>query len=274
VRPVSTLGVIGNISRDLALYPDGRRFEQLGGAALHVARAANRAGLSSAPISVIGADLSWIRHDVRLADLDLSHVKVMPGASCAFRITYAIDDRLWDIDCAFGVAEALTGHCLAVIGQHDRYHVCCRRPLDVAAVLSSLADAELPFSADFHLASASQLISAAAPLLPHAQVVFVNAAEFTALASKMDPRRLAAVVVSDGPREVTLLQSGQACAAVRPQRTGVVEVTGAGDALAGAFLAAAAHGLTGEDALHTAVAAATESTRHPGFAIPHQQDMS
>jgi sugar/nucleoside kinase (ribokinase family) len=267
---VSTLGVIGNISRDLALYPDGRSFDLLGGAALHVACAASQAGLSCAPISVIGTDLGWMRHDPRLADLDLSHVKVMAGASCAFRLSYDHDDRLVAIDCAFGVAEALTGHCLAVVGQHDRYHVCCRRPLDVAAVLSSVAEAKLPFSADFHVASASELISAAAPMLRHARVVFVNAAEFTMLTAEMDPRRLAAVVVTDGPRDVTLLRRGQASAAIRPPQIGVVEVTGAGDALAGAFLAAAVRGLSDEDTLRTAVVTAAQSTRHPGLAVPHK----
>jgi sugar/nucleoside kinase (ribokinase family) len=80
---VSVLGVMGNISRDIAVYPGGRSFELLGGAALHVARAACRAGLTSAPVSVIGTDLRWVRDDPRLADLDLSHVEVVAGASCA-----------------------------------------------------------------------------------------------------------------------------------------------------------------------------------------------
>lgn len=264
---MSDLGVIGNISRDLAVYPGGRSFELLGGAALHVARAASRAGLTSAPISVIGTDLGWMRHDPRLADLDLRRVKVVAGISCAFRLSYDRADRLVGIDCAFGVAEGLTGHCLAMIGQHDRYHVCCRRPLDVAAILGSLADAGLTFSADFHLASASDLICAAAPMLPHAQAVFVNAAEFTILAAHVDLGRLAAVVVSDGPGEVTVLRRGQVCAAIRPSRSAAVEVTGAGDTLAGTFLAGAARELGDEDALRAAVAAATESTRHLGLSI-------
>jgi sugar/nucleoside kinase (ribokinase family) len=263
---VSVLGVIGNISRDYVVYPGGRSFEMLGGAALHVARAASQAGLASAPISVIGADLGWIRHDPRLAGLDLSGVKVAAGVSCAFRLSYDHADRLADIHCEYGAAEGLTGHCLAMIGQHDRYHVCCRRPLDVAAVLGALADAGLTFSADFHLASASELICTAAPMLPHAQAVFVNAAEFATLAAQIDLGRLAVVVVSDGPREVTVLRYGRASTTLRPQPASTVEVTGAGDTLAGTFVAAMARELGDEDILRAAITAATESTCHADLA--------
>ena len=61
---MEVLGVIGNISRDQAIYAGGRHVKLLGGAALHVALAATRAGLPSAPVAVIGSDLGWIRDDV------------------------------------------------------------------------------------------------------------------------------------------------------------------------------------------------------------------
>ncbi len=264
---MSQLAVLGNISRDLAIYPDGRRFELLGGAALHVARAAFRAGLAAAPVSVIGADLGWIRGDPRLAGLDLTSVKVVPGPSCAFTLTYAGAGKLASIDCSFGAAESLTSHCLTEIGRHGQYHVCCRRPLLVSAVLERLARAGLMFSTDFHLASATEMISAAAPFLPHARVVFVNAAEFTTLASLTDPACLAVVVISDGPGEVTLLRHGEATVTIRPPQTSAAEVTGAGDTLAGTFLASVACGLGDGDALRAAVTAAALSIRGPGLAI-------
>lgn len=261
------LAVIGNISRDRAVYADGRRFELLGGAALHVARAASRAGLASAPVSVIGTDLGWIYADPRLADIDLTHVKTATGASCAFALTYTAAGKLARVDCAFGAAESLTSHCLAVIGQHSSYHVCCRRPLDVPAVLGRLARDGLEFSTDFHLASAGDLIAAAVPFLPHATAVFVNAAEFAILKTLTDPADLAAVVVSDGPREVILLRHGSPTAAIWPPDYSPVEVTGAGDTLAGAFLAGRARGLGDGDALRAGVTAASQSVRAPGLAI-------
>jgi sugar/nucleoside kinase (ribokinase family) len=264
---VSTLTVLGNISRDCAIYPGGRRFEMLGGAALHVARAASSGGLTAAPVSVIGTDLAWLRGDPRLSALDVTSIKVLPGPSCAFTLSYTSAGELTGIDCTFGVAESLTGHCLAAIGRHRQYHVCCRRPLGVPAVLSRLASAGLVFSTDFHLASAGEVMGDAAAFLPHATVVFVNAAEFTTLAALADPARLAAVVISDGPREVTLLRHGKVTATAQPPDRDPVEVTGAGDTLAGTFLASLARGLGDVEALTAAVAAATDSTRGPSLAI-------
>jgi len=264
---VTGLAVIGNISRDRSVYADGRQFELLGGAALHVARAASRAGLASAPVSVIGTDLGWIHADPRLADIDLTSVKTVADASCAFTLTYTAAGTLVRIDCSFGAAESLTSHCLAAIGQHSLHHVCCRRPLDVPAVLGRLARDGLAFSTDFHLASAADLITAAVPFLPHAAAVFVNAAEFATLRTLSDPACLSAVVVSDGPGEVILFRHGHPTAAIRPPDSCPVEVTGAGDTLAGAFLAGMARGLSDGDALRAAVTAASQSIRAPGLAI-------
>ena len=265
---MSSLAVLGNLSRDLARYADGRRFELLGGAALHVARAAAAAGTVAAPVSVIGTDLSWIYNDPRLAALDLSNVAVLPGRSCAFTLSYTVDGKLTGVNSAFGVAELLTSHCLSFIGGHRRYHVCCRRPLDVATVLGSLADAGLTFSCDFHLASAARLIGAATPFLPRAATVFVNADEFITLSALVDPARLAAIVVSDGPREAAVLRRGRLTATAQPPGGALVEVTGAGDTLAGAFLAGMACGLGDGAALQAAVTAATRSIRAPELAIP------
>jgi sugar/nucleoside kinase (ribokinase family) len=261
------LGVIGNISRDVVVYPGGRRIELLGGAALHVARAAARAGLASAPISVIGTDLAWIRADTRLDGLDLTHVKEIPGLSCVFRLAYTRDGQVAAIDCAFGAAEDLTAHCLATLRCYDRLHVCCRQPLDVAAVLRFLAGTDRVFSTDFHLASAAGVIACAVPFLPRASVVFVNSAEFSVLTAAINLARLAAVVVSDGPREVALLRYGRVAATVQPPQATVIEVTGAGDTLTGTFLAGAAAGLSDEDAMRAAVRAATQWTREPGLVI-------
>lgn len=264
---MTILGVIGNISRDLATYPGGRRYEMLGGAALHVARAATRAGLAAAPISVIGTDLAWIKDDPRLAGIDLSHVAITPGSSCAFRLTYTTSGQLTAIGCSFGAASALTRHALLVIGSHDAYHVCCRRPLDASAVLGRMAAQELAFSVDFHLASATELVAAAAPFLSQAVTVFTNAAEFAALSSLADPAALNAVVITDGPGPVTLMRHGRVTATATPPHACLVEATGAGDTLTGAFLAATRQGLDDQHALTAAVEAATPFIQAPGLDI-------
>jgi sugar/nucleoside kinase (ribokinase family) len=134
-------------------------------------------------------------------------------------------------------------------------------------VLGRLAGTGIPFSLDFHLASAAVTIPAADAAISHASVVFVNAAEFATLARVTDPGRLKAVVISDGPRPVTMLRSGRVVASVLPPDASAVEVTGAGDTLAGTFLAAYARGIGDRAALATAVSAATEAVSGPGLVI-------
>ena len=262
------LGVIGNISRDVATYPGGNRVKMLGGAALHIALAASRAGLPTAPISVIGTDLGWILGDPRLAELDLSQVKVVPGQSCMFRLVYDDSGRLTDTEASFGVSTRLTSHALSVIGSHRICHVCCRRPLDAPAVLHQLAATETLFSVDFHLASASAIMPVAHTALRYARAVFVNVAEFAMLARVADPAVLNTVVISDGPRPATVLARGQQVAEAVPPVTTVAEVTGAGDTLTGTFLAASARGLKCQAALNEAVTAASEAVSSPRLVLP------
>jgi hypothetical protein len=144
-----TLGVIGNISRDLVSYVDGRRYTLLGGAAMHVALAASRAGLSAVPIAVVGGDLASALRDHRLANLDLAYVKVVPEASCTFHLSYGHEGQLTSAECDFGAAARVTNHALSVLGRHDSYHVCCRQPLNVSLILDQLTSGSLKFSADF-----------------------------------------------------------------------------------------------------------------------------
>jgi sugar/nucleoside kinase (ribokinase family) len=262
---VTGLGVIGNISIDTTHYPDGRTHVLLGGAALYVSLAAARAGARARPVAVVGDDLTHLPAASWPETLDLTHVARVAGPSCRFELTYGADGQLVGITSAYGVAEALTAHALAPLGQSDcdRWHVCCRRPLDVGQVLERLMREKRPFSLDFHLASASEQISAAKAALPYAEVVFVNAAEYRLLSELVAVAELATVVVSDGPREVALLRHGRCISTQMPDPDPVVEVTGAGDTLAGTFLAETLHSASESNALAAAVTAATQQARHP-----------
>ncbi|GGS25971.1 hypothetical protein Snoj_04530 [Streptomyces nojiriensis] len=275
------LAVIGNISRDHTRYPDRRGGDLLGGAALHVAFAAARAGATAAPVAVIGEDLAHIPAQGRLADLDWSALRIAAGASAAFTIDYDQDGHLVAVAADYGVSEDLSGHALAHIARHprDRYHVCCRRPLDVPAVLQVLTRCGARFSIDFFLPSAAHLIQAAAPWLAHADLVFANAAEHRLLEQVMQSTAadgvtrgtsagqvtgvLRSVVVTDGPRPVRWLHHGRPLAACAPPYARPVEVTGAGDTLAGHLLARMLHGDSPAAALRSAVLAATRHTAVP-----------
>lgn len=263
------LDVIGNIAIDHTRYPDGRSATLLGGAALHTAIAAHRAGLRATPVSVIGADLEHLPDDPRMAGLDFDGLAIGDGPSARFTIDYDTDADVSSLTAEYGASHALTQHSLRWIGGHRAHmvHVCCRKPLDVAAVLSALTGAGRWFSVDFVVSSARQMITAATPFLPQAATVFVNAGEHAHLADAVPARQLRLVVISDGPRRARVLRRGQPTAQAQPPLTDSVEVTGAGDTLAGTFLAVRAAGASDRAALHRAVAAASAHLTAPPLTL-------
>ncbi|MDQ3275376.1 MAG: carbohydrate kinase family protein [Actinomycetota bacterium] len=256
---MSRLGVVGNISIDHSHRAGLPGLTSIGGAALHVSLAAARARFMSRPLSVVGHDLDVIRHDSRLGQLDLSGVKILPGTSAVFTLTYDRDGVLVDAEADYGTSTRLTDHALEHIHARsdDSYHVCCRRPLDIAKVLDALVLAARPFSVDFFLSSAAESIAAAAGALPLAQVVFANAAEYELLTDAVPVSALRDVVVTDGPRPAQLIRSGRRVARALPPRVDPVDVTGSGDTVAGTFLAARATGLEDAVALEWAMRAAS-----------------
>ncbi|GAA3762060.1 carbohydrate kinase family protein [Salinactinospora qingdaonensis] len=253
------VGVIGNISRDRVTYPNQSRL-LLGGSALYIAAAATTAGVPAAPISVIGSDLADLPHDPRFNGIDWSLLHIAPGLSCSFTLTYDSSGTLRQTTTYPGVAEALTEHALQNLNARGFHHVSCRRPLDAGQVLQQLVWTATPFSVDFHIASARRIIPATATFLPHADTIFVNADEFAILRAYVNLHTLPRLLVTDGPRHVVLLRHGRTAAReLPPPTTDPAEVTGAGDTLAGTFLAHRLNSADDGTALEQAVNAATAS---------------
>ena len=267
---MTALAVIGNVSRDTTRYPDGRGATSLGGAALLIALAATRAGLRAGPICVLGDDLAHLPEAADFAALDWSAASRPAGPTTSFGLTYDMDGELLAVTADYGVAEGLTDHVLAYLARSvgDTYHVCCRRPLGVRAVLAELTRRRADFSLDFYLPSATALIREAHPWLPDASTVFVNAAEYQALRGLADVTRLQEVVITDGCRMARVLESGRVVAEARPPTRSARDVTGAGDTLAGTYRAQRTQGATAEQALARAVFAAAEHVTAPPLPIP------
>ncbi|WP_328437569.1 PfkB family carbohydrate kinase [Streptomyces sp. NBC_00444] len=263
------LSVIGNVSRDQTRYPDGRGGDQLGGAALRVALAATRAGAHAAPVSVVGEDLDDLPQHPALSAVDWTALRITPGPSAAFVLHHDEQGRFLDLGAAYGVSRQLTDHALDHISRHrrDLYHVCCRRPLNVPAVLGILADLDIPFSVDFFLPSAPDLVTEAAPWLPRASWIFVNAHEYPLLESALDTHQLQGVVVTDGPHAVQLMRRGRPVAEVAPPATAPAEVVGAGDTLSGTYLAHLSRGDGLPAALEAAVVAASRHITAPPLTL-------
>lgn len=266
---LNQLGIVGNISIDRSDQDGISGTTNIGGAALYVALAAARAGLASQPLSLVGTDLNTIRHHPLLSTLDLSGVRTVAGRSAAFTLTYDADGVLVGAEADYGVSAQLTVHALEQIrARRDGcYHVCCRRPLDIARVLDVLVHAATPFSLDFFLPSAVESIAAAASALPMAHVVFVNAAEYDILTDAVSTRDLREVLVTDGPRPAQLIRSGRCVVRVTPPQVATVDVTGCGDTLAGTFLAARAAGFDDAVALEWAVRAASRHAAIPAIQV-------
>ncbi|MEV5681266.1 PfkB family carbohydrate kinase [Streptomyces sp. NPDC052179] len=264
------LDVIGNISRDRTRYPDRRGGYRLGGAALFLSLAAARAGRRAAPVCVLGDDLAHLPESPVLGTLDWTARIQVEGASTTFDLEYDLHGELVGVGTEYGVAEGLTEHALRHVDQHPSgtYHVCCRRPLDVAAVLDRLAAYGSGFSVDFFLPSAEDMIRVAAPWLPKATTLFVNAAEYQLLKQVIDSGALPEVVVTDGPRAAVVHRFGRQVTSAVPPPSPPREVSGAGDTLAGTFLAHRSQGATAAQALAEATSAAARYVAAPSLPIP------
>ncbi|MFF5443015.1 carbohydrate kinase family protein [Streptomyces achromogenes] len=269
---MTRLSIVGNVSRDRTTYPDGRRSDLLGGAALHTALAAVRSGAHAGLVSVIGQDLAGLPHAGLHPRLDWSGVRISQGNSAAFTLTYDENDALRSVQPDYGAAADLTAHAVTRIRDRvgDFFHLSLRRPLEPAPVLTALTCQRAGFSADFFISSAPEMIRDAAPWLPRAAVVFTNAVEYEHLAASVDPDTLALVAVTDGPRPARLLWRGRTIVRARPPAATATEVTGAGDTFAGTFLAHWLDGLPSRQVLTSAVHAATEHLGAPPLPIPAQ----
>jgi sugar/nucleoside kinase (ribokinase family) len=263
--------VIGNISVDQTRYPDGRRGSCVGGAALLLSLAAARAGLRAVPVAIVGDDLARLPQALGVDGLDSTGIRHAEGATASFDLDYDVHGELLSVDSHYGVAEELTAHALAFLARHGSdaaCHVCCRRPLDAAAVLAELTTRDAAFSVDFFLPSAHDMVRRAAPWLPRAATVFVNAAEYRLLSAAVDTARLPEVVITDGPRAARVLRFGLEAACVTPPSREPRDVVGAGDTLAGTFLAHRLRGVPPGQALSHAAATAAEYVAAPPVPLP------
>ncbi|MFD0391819.1 hypothetical protein ACFQ3Z_00225 [Streptomyces nogalater] len=122
--------VIGNISLDHIHRPGHLPVHQLGGAALHLATAAARAGLPVAPAAAVGSDLARLPDDPRLPPLDWTLLHHAPQPSAAFTIHYDEAGTVTAVDTTYGASEHLTAHALHLIDRYPQaaFHVSCRHP--------------------------------------------------------------------------------------------------------------------------------------------------
>lgn len=258
----AVIEVVGNVAMVDADYPSGHHYRFAGGAGLHFAQAASQAGATVILTSVLGRDMHWVLPRLRGYGILTDRVLLAEGISASFSLHYGENGAVSGIESRHGSAEQLTEHALAQTTLGHR-HVCCRTPLDARRVLAATSP-DASFSLDFFVSSASVQLAEAAPYLTRASVMFVNASELLQLQEVAALVDLQCLVATAGEGECRVYRHGIATATATPPAVQPVDVTGAGDTLAGTFLALILQGLSDIDALRVAVQAATASTLRLG----------
>jgi sugar/nucleoside kinase (ribokinase family) len=253
--------IIANIGWVRASYPDGRSYTFPGGAGLHLSTAVSAAGGLATPISVVGIDLREVVTALEKRHIDTQAVKEVPDQpSCRFELSYDDNGSLISAISQFNAAQGLSEHALNQLDTPGHFHVSCRLPLDLAPLLAALAGRS--YSLDFYSPSIANYLTLARPFLSGAHGIFINQAELALLQQIVGISELELLVVSDGARPVRLFSHGEMIAVVQPPIVAALEVTGAGDTLAGSYLASTLNGVAIHDALHIAVYAASAATKH------------
>ena len=200
--------------------------------------------------------------------IDMAGVAVLPGASATFVIDQSCDGRL-SFSSDLGVA-AEPGFALfppAYFGA-SYIHVGSAPPRQQLAWLTFLRDkgCHAQISVDMFEPFVAAEPGACREVCERADLIFLNEAEHRSLYGGR-ARPPAPTILKHGPAGVEFLADGARSHVPAPPADEVDSV-GAGEILAGAFLALRARGLTKDRALSYAVGAAARSVTEFGVAGP------
>lgn len=266
---------VGDISIDLTLtaphfpQPDEKvhcsdAFESIGGVAANAAVAARRAGAEVTLAAQLGTDAASGSAAARLEGEGVRlHIGQRDGAIC--RVVTIVEPHgekrllLHPGVSLYPDAEVLSGVDLASI---DHLHTAIYGS-SAFALLERARAARLSWSLDLEPATFPGGIAAFASVIDGAAVVFLNERAAAIIGEDAIDRLLAmgaeTVLHSQGPRGATLHRRGTGRVAHAPAPRGlpIIDTTGAGDCLAGWYLAALGAGESPAHALALAVTAAT-----------------
>ncbi|WP_338697942.1 carbohydrate kinase family protein [Streptomyces sp. Q6] len=277
----STALFCGDIAFDVALrvprhpVPDEKThaYEHLlsaGGVAANSAVACARQGVRTSLLAVVGDDVLGTYAVDLLAKrgVDVTGVTAIPGATAVSVCTLAEDGEKHLVYTSsvsqYPPVERLRDVDLRGV---DWVHTSCLHP-ETAAVLAERARATgTPLSIDLEPAALGEGLPALAAALHGAEVVFLNeqtvarVGDVRAFAARHD---LKAVVCTRGERGAVLTAGARETVVVPPPAGRMVDTTGAGDCLAGVYIARVLSGRDPREALRAAVVSATHACGHLG----------
>ncbi|MCV0397128.1 MAG: carbohydrate kinase family protein [Rhizobiaceae bacterium] len=246
----------------------GHMREDVGGGAFNAARCAVRHGLRAAMFSVRGGDRAGTTVAEAIAAAGMADLSV-----CYLDRATPSYTAILDTD----------GEPVAALADMELYEIAFAKQVRRRAFRDAVAEADAilidanlpePAIAGVLAASSGRPVHAigvspakVVRLRPHLAAlsgVFLNRREAAALAAEAGdgPRGGMAdtgadfVVVTDGSREIEAWRGGRCWRLVPPRPEHVADATGAGDALAGAMVAALSRGISFPEALRCGVAAA------------------
>lgn len=259
----------------------GTMREDVGGVVFNALRTARRRGVGCALISMRGGDSGGERVAREIAEAGIED----HSAIFLDRVTAsytALIDR--DGELIAGFAD------MSLYGLFPRQlrRSACRDA--IASADAILCDANLPAAAlelvagiaqdkPFHAIGISPAkVVRLAGVLEHIDCLFVNRKEACALAGLdagspadvvafLRAKGLRGAVITDGAGPVTIFDAASRYAIAPPSPRRIADVTGAGDALAGATVAALARGIPLPEAAREGLAAAMLALESP-FAVP------
>jgi sugar/nucleoside kinase (ribokinase family) len=257
------LVIYGHAAFDVSVV-SGKTIRTLGGAAYYAAVGAAKVIRRVGVVTVIGADFPV--EELRLLEIDLLGVAAREGSSAVFYQEYDSEGTVRRFESHLNVCEDLSPQLIPTSYLEAQiFFVATAPPGQQASVLDGLKracfrglvaiDTALPYIAEFQ------------GLLRHfagqIRIALVNGEEYRAL--DWVPPDTVTLVVKHGPRGANLRLAGVWVEVPAPRVETVRNTTGAGDILAGAFLAGVASGDDPRTALVKGVDLATKSVA--GFGV-------
>lgn len=249
--------------------------QHMGGNGANTAYAAARLGAPVRLLSAVGRDAFGDQLLGRLdsVGIDLQHVERTPAATpVSVALVNSAGDRLF-LHCVGGGADAFAEPPIfdaPLTSGITHFHLANLFALPglrrhAGEMLRRARAAGLSTSVDTGWDSLGRWLEDLAPCLPHTDLLFANEDEAQRLggAARLLAGGVHTVVVKLGPRGCGILGPG-AELRVPAFDVPVTDTTGAGDCLAGAFLAALHRGLPHAEAARLANAAAALAIQHLG----------
>ncbi|WP_297487602.1 PfkB family carbohydrate kinase [Thermococcus sp.] len=246
------LVVLGHVSIDTIVFPDGRRVERPGGAAAAVATSAALAGARVGLVTKVGEDfpVEWLEELGKF--VDIRGVRVLPGRTIHIYVIYHRDGSV-DSPVEMGVAERMgetpipEEYLNATV-----FHIAPIPPEEQLKALKRLEGKRL--SLDFNPTYMDEYGNRSGlmrRIVSRAEVVFPNERE-ALVVTKAETVEEAAEVLREWGAKLVVITRGERGVLVYDGEfkefpalpvERIVDPTGAGDAFAGGFLAGYSKGM-------------------------------